>query len=207
MSLAILLPKFLTDEHAITLATWGLVLVTFFLVVLTFFLWLDSWKKGREQRARWDSEDKQLEIDRVELRTRWEREDGIRKEENKPKYAVGFGLDEQSPYFWAANIGTRSFLIKTVFVNRKVFGDISFIPAPCKWNEVVPVGAKCILQLERNLFPHDVAKRTGVNTSFECNASCSIVDIDGQQTSSRQYDFVIYAAPNGLLAIQAATDY
>jgi len=74
MNAVLLLPQWMTDEHAITWATWALVVVTFLLVVATGVLWLDFWKK---QRERWRRDDAQRVLDREEQQARWLREDSL----------------------------------------------------------------------------------------------------------------------------------
>src|SRR5258708_3486755 len=50
--------NFFTSEKYITVATWGLVVVTLALVAVTALLVGDGARKRKEQRERWDEEDK-----------------------------------------------------------------------------------------------------------------------------------------------------
>jgi hypothetical protein len=95
MYAALLLPKWVIDEHAITLATWGLVVATLLLV-------LDSWKKGTEQRER------------------WKREDEAAAELRKPKYRCGVEVNpkDKTLSFWLANLGTTGLYLDSVFIRR-----------------------------------------------------------------------------------------
>jgi hypothetical protein len=197
-NLELILPSWLVDEHGITLATWGL-------VVATLVLWLDSWKKGKEQRDRWTNEDKQRQEDRDELRARWKREDLAHKAEIAPKYSFDIELDELGPYFWIANMGTTAFLVKTVFLNRTKFGTGQKVPFPNGWNEPVPVGAKRILRIERGIFP--AFPDSDANAVWECEVGCSIIDATGQQSSASMKQFTIYVHKTGKLFKVAAADY
>lgn len=59
-------------KDGITLATWALAVVTGILV-------LDGWRRGNEQRRRWDREDGQRSLDREEERRRWQRDEQSRR--------------------------------------------------------------------------------------------------------------------------------
>ena len=59
-------------KDGMTLATWGLAAVTLLLVI-------DSWRKGNEQRNRWNRDDEQRDRDREEERQRWKRDDQARR--------------------------------------------------------------------------------------------------------------------------------
>lgn len=56
------LPGWLTNEGDVTLATWGLVAATLFLAAGTLLLVIDSSKRGREQRDKWQRDDEQAPI-------------------------------------------------------------------------------------------------------------------------------------------------
>jgi hypothetical protein len=123
MLAVLLLPTWLTDEHAITLATWGLVAVTLLLVIATVFLCIDSWNKGNEQRDRWKRDDEQRNKDREEERARWLREDEIRLDQLSPKVAFGLDLraranDLEPIILWCANLGSVAVHVETVSVCR-----------------------------------------------------------------------------------------
>jgi hypothetical protein len=101
----------LTNEQSLTLATWGLVVVTALLVVGTFLLFLDSWKKGKEQRFRWDREDQQ------------------RIDDAKPKTLVELAKRPSSPevVVLCYNLGSITFVIDKLIVysgNATRFGDM-----------------------------------------------------------------------------------
>jgi hypothetical protein len=63
-----LLPEWLTGEKSLVLATWGL-------VVATLILYLDSRARGKEQVERWN------------------REDRLRAEAERPKAVVELGQE------------------------------------------------------------------------------------------------------------------
>jgi hypothetical protein len=118
MEAAILIPKWLVDEHAITLATWGLVFVTLLLVLATVILWWDSFTKGKEQRER------------------WRREDEVSAELRKPKFRFGLshaegerltsqlGLAQMntSAELWVANFGSLGLYVNTFYVKHRDLG-------------------------------------------------------------------------------------
>jgi hypothetical protein len=95
------IPAWLTNEQSLALATWGLFLVTALLVVGTFLLFLDSWKKGKEQRARWDREDQQLADDA------------------KPKTLIELAKRPSSPdvVVLCYNLGSNIFVIDKLIVS------------------------------------------------------------------------------------------
>lgn len=62
MTALLAIPRWLTNEGDVTLATWGLVAATLVLAIVTLLLVIDSSKLGREQRKRWQREDEQARI-------------------------------------------------------------------------------------------------------------------------------------------------
>jgi hypothetical protein len=62
-----------------TEAQWFLAILTLLLAVVTFLLVTDSWRKGKEQRERWDRDERQRDKDRAEERERWSRDDRFRR--------------------------------------------------------------------------------------------------------------------------------
>jgi hypothetical protein len=81
--------EWLTNERSLAVATWGLVIVTAMLVC-------DGWWEGREQRKRWDEEDKR------------------REDESKPTAhveAVVFADAATEMHVACYNLGNHSFLI------------------------------------------------------------------------------------------------
>ena len=101
----------MTGEKYLTFATWGL-------VIATFLLYLDGRSKGKEQRRRWEKEDKDRERERNELRSRWTREDEIRKSQEALNYRFGVKpRDDGEVVVWVANLGTTSFLVTRVWLD------------------------------------------------------------------------------------------
>jgi hypothetical protein len=95
------IPAWLTNEQSLALATWGLVVVTALLVVGTFLLFLDSWKKGKEQRSRWAREDQQ------------------RADDTKPKTLIELAMSESEPdvVVLCYNLGDNTFVIDKLVVS------------------------------------------------------------------------------------------
>lgn len=167
--------RWLTGNGGLTLATWGL-------VVATFFLYRDSRQKGREQRER------------------WQREDERQKENNKPKFVFGVDLDTEGAYFWIANIGLTTFLLKTIFLNRTPIGEDIKVPAPGRLDEVVPVGSKRIFRLEKTLLTNAAPETADdISAEYKCEISCSVIGADGQQVTSPKRNFVTIADKTGRL--------
>src|ERR1039457_882699 len=100
MLLLIALPDWLTSEHSVTIATWGLVLATLGLVVATLVLYLDSRSRGREQSEQW-KQDEQL-----------------RDSNSKPKAIVEIAKHEgsQEVFFQCFNLGSTTFFINSLIV-------------------------------------------------------------------------------------------
>jgi hypothetical protein len=113
------LPKWLVDEQAITVATWGLVLVTLLLVVATVFLWLDSLQKGKEQRERWDTEDRrQAALASPKYRF------GLRVTKPVlPKNATLNSTPTRIVSLWIGNFGQSALWVDQLFLKHREFAE------------------------------------------------------------------------------------
>jgi hypothetical protein len=138
------LPDWLSSEKYLSLATWGLVFATSLLVLATLLLYLDGRSKAREQRKRWEKEDKDHDRELSELRSRWTREDEIRESQQALNYRFGIVARDAKVIVWVANLGSTSFLVNRVWL------DIAnpFNPSErllrkkgFEWNAVVAAGA------------------------------------------------------------------
>jgi hypothetical protein len=88
--------EWFTGEKSLALATWGL-------VVATLFLYLDGRAKSKEQKER------------------WEREDRSRAEETKPKAVIELGKRPKShhPVALCYNLGAHPFVIDKLLIQVK----------------------------------------------------------------------------------------
>lgn len=100
MLLLIALPDWLTSEHSVTVATWGLVVATLGLVVATLFLYLDSRSRGREQSEQ------------------WKRDEQLRDSNSKSKAIVEIAKHEgtHDVFFQCFNLGSTTFFINSLIV-------------------------------------------------------------------------------------------
>jgi hypothetical protein len=121
MTTAMLLPQWLIDEKYVTFATWGLVLATLALAVATLLLVLDSRANRKELRDRWAKEDINHKREHAELLEKWRRDDELRAQEGKPHFAWGFdhGVGSKRILIWVANLGSASFLLTALWVERQ----------------------------------------------------------------------------------------
>lgn len=138
-----ILPEWMKSEQYLTLATWGLVIVTFLLVIATVVLFVDSRSKSREQRERWNKEDKDHEREQRELRDRWRREDEIRQTQQALSYRFGIKPLDTDVVIWVANLGITSFLAVRIWldlVNPFDSNQRLLRKKPLEWNAVLAAG-------------------------------------------------------------------
>ena len=143
----------LTDEHAITKATWGLVLATLLLVIVTLLLWTDSWKRGREQRDRWKREDLQRELDRNEERKRWGIVDERYLSELRPRltFVIEAAVGETA-VLRCLNLGLASFELEEVVVWRVIRASCEGSPFSFFPRQIIKSGESKTISVPRSLF-------------------------------------------------------
>lgn len=193
----LMLPHWLTSEQNVAFATWGLVVATLLLALITLGLVLDSRANRREQRERWAKEDVERWREHSELLEKWNRDDEARVQQAKPHYRWGFNHDiaNKKLGIWVANLGSTSFLLTAIWVERQGPLDRQAIdarPVPFVLTEVVDKGTRMNFDVLRGFpFPSSLPMRPGGFTTVRYEVWCTIESTESQQTPRKAIEVTL----------------
>lgn len=149
-------------------------LATMALAVIAIFQWLAMRETNRTMV-------KQATLERE----RWQRDDGIRAQENEPKYRLGVVLERTGVSLWIVNLGTTSFLANTISISILNSATSQSSPGAQDWNEVVAKGEKKMFPIPQEWLPGGTGDTID---TIECRISVCLEGSTGQaQTPAKNF--------------------
>lgn len=186
-------------KDPLTLATWGLVAVTLLLVI-------DSWRKGKEQRKRWDREDQQHKQDREEERARWVAEDKKQQELQSLRYRFGvMPAKEGGVAVWLANMGQTAILWRSLWIERgdpTALEQFDLRPIWLEQMKIVTAGGLTEFKIPNDLYLSrpDLNSSNKAQFSMEVRCWLSLEGLENQIVTPKKRFTAIVDPQKGLIA-------